>query len=93
MVADPDEIAETSPDCVTVATPSFDDDQATVFSVALSGRTVAISVSFAPFSKESAFLLSEIEETAIDFCETVTVHDAVFPSTVALICAEPAEIA
>ena len=96
IVAVPLPIAVTVP-FVTVATDRSELVHEIVLSVALLGKTVAVSVSLSPISKVKDVLLSDTEVTSITSDAgslTVTVQVAVLPLlVVAVIIAVPLPIA
>jgi len=95
IVAEPTDLAVTSPVDETVATDSALDDHVTDLSVAFSGVTVAVSVRVSPSSidKENSLRLTPVTEIVLDL--TVTEQVAVLPPSFVftVIVAEPADLA
>jgi len=93
MVAEPSATAVTIPEDDTVATEGFELLHVTVLSVALSGLTVATSVSLSPSVKDSALLFNVTDVTATTFLLTVTAQVAVLSPAAAVMVAEPSATA
>ena len=96
IVAVPLPIAVTLP-FTTVATEGSELVHVTDLSVALPGRTVAVSVSLAPISNVKDVLLSDTEVTSMTSGArslTITVQDALLPlCAVAVIVVAPSDFA
>ena len=95
MVAEPADLAVTTPEVETVATDVLLDDQVTALLVALEGETVAVRVEVLPSSRLNEVLSNETPVTVIVAFLTVTEQEAVlFPSCVVqVIVADPAALA
>ena len=95
MVAEPVDLAVTTPEVETVATDVLLDDQLTALLVALEGETVAVRVAVFPSSKDKDVLSRETPVTEIVAFLTVTEQVAFFePSAVVhVMVAEPAVLA
>ena len=95
MVAEPADLAVTTPADETVATEVLLDDQVTALLVALEGETVAVRVAVFPSSKDKDVLSRETPVTEIVAFLTVTEQVAFFePSAVVhVMVAEPAVLA
>ena len=93
MVAVPSLMAVTRPDASTVATEVFVLLHVTVLSVALSGLTVATSVSLSPSFRDKDVLFSAMDVTATTFLLTVTEHVADLSPAFAVMVAVPSLMA
>ena len=93
MVAVPSLMAVTRPDASTVATEVFVLLHVTVLSVALSGLTVATSVSLSPSFRDKDVLFSAMDVTATTFLLTVTEHVADLSPALAVMAAVPSAMA
>ncbi len=95
MVAEPTDLAVTTPEVETVATEVLLEDQVTALLVALEGETVAVRVAVLPSSRLNEVLSNDTPVTATVAALTVTVQVAFFaPSSVAqVMVAEPAALA
>ena len=95
MVAEPADLAVTTPEVDTVATDVLLEDQVTVLLVALEGETVAERVAVLPSSRLNEVLSNETPVTETVAFLTVTEQEAVlFPSCVVqVIVAVPASFA
>ena len=93
MVAVPSLMAVTRPDASTVAMEVFVLLHVTVLSVALSGLTVATSVSLSPSFRDKDVLFSAMDVTATTFLLTVTEHVADLSPAVAVMVAVPSLMA
>ena len=92
IVASPSLTAVTLP-LSTVAIAASEVDQVTVLSVALSGLTVAVSVSASPSTNSTDVLLSTTDSTAMTFLVTTTLQVADLSPTLAVMVASPSLIA
>ena len=92
IVAEPIDLAVTTPEEETVATEVLLEDQVTVLSVALDGVTVAVSVAVSPSDKVNELLF---RETPVTCTFTVTAQRAVLPPSlvVTVIVALPPPLA
>lgn len=95
MVAEPADLAVTTPEAETVATDVLLDDHLTALLVALEGLTVAVSVAVFPSVKLNDDWLRLTPVTEIVAAFTVTEHVAFFPpsAVVQVIVADPAAFA